>query len=320
MTGDDLRAAVAGACEVLGGAGEPAGPANGEPPRFELFHAANSICSQKVRTVLAHHDLPYRSHPVDLFRGETYLPGYVRLRMIGCAALGGDLAARHGGTTSTEAGGCDGVVVPTLVDWASEEVIVDSKRICLVLDTVAPEADWLRPAALADAVDRELGVVDNLPNYQMLMGRTPSGAEGVTRGDVQAAFSQRKVGWCDRYLDEQAGDDLLVRAYTAKRAKELSAATELFSPEAMRDAYRVAEAALGELEARLAARTGAWLLGERVTMADLFWGIELMRMRDVGVADYWEAGRLPEVERYAAATEALPAIRRAVTDWPGARF
>ncbi len=318
---DDLRAAVANACEALGGAGEPAGPYSDEPPRLELFHAANSICSQKVRAVLAHHDLPYRGHTVNLFRGETYLPGYVRLRMIGCAALGGDLAARHGGTTSTEAGGCDGLVVPTLVDWASEEVIVDSKRICLRLDVAVPEADRLRPAALAGEIDRELAVVDNLPNYQMLMGRTPSGEEaGDTREDVQAAFSQRKVAWCDRYLDEQADDDTLVRAYTAKRAKELSAATELFSPEAMYDAYGMAEAALGELENRLAARGRAWLCGERVTMADLFWGIELMRMRDVGVAGYWEGGRLPQVERYAAAAEALPAIRRAVTDWPGARF
>ena len=55
-------------------------------------------------------------------------------------------------------------------------------------------------------------------------------------------------------------------------------------------------------------------------MADLFWGIELLRMKDVGVATFWEEGRLPHVARFAAATEAMPAIRAAIVDWPGARF
>ena len=31
-------------------------------PRFELFHAASSLCSQKVRTVLHEKELPYRSN------------------------------------------------------------------------------------------------------------------------------------------------------------------------------------------------------------------------------------------------------------------
>jgi 2,5-dichlorohydroquinone reductive dechlorinase len=34
----------------------------GTTPRFELFRAANSICSQKVRAVLAHHAMPYVEH------------------------------------------------------------------------------------------------------------------------------------------------------------------------------------------------------------------------------------------------------------------
>src|SRR5689334_1021897 len=31
-------------------------------PRFELFHAASSLCSQKARTVLHEKQLPYRSN------------------------------------------------------------------------------------------------------------------------------------------------------------------------------------------------------------------------------------------------------------------
>ena len=316
-----LEATVSGAARALGGKGELIGSDRGEPPRYALFHAANSICSQKVRCTLAQHDLPYLSHPVELFQGQTYLPDYVRLRMLGCDRLGGALASHHGGTTSTETGGCDGAVVPTLVDWTLDEVIVDSKRICLHLDAQVPEAERLRPAALAAAIDAELAVVDNLPNYQMLMGRPSAGAESAeSRSDAYAAFSRRKVAWCDRYIEDHAADGALVRAYTAKRAKELSAADELFSPAAMQGAYDAAERSLQALEGRLAEQDGAWLFGDALTMADLFWGIELLRMQDVGVASFWEAGRLPRVERFLARAAALPAIRSAIIDWAGARF
>ena len=67
-------------------------------------------------------------------------------------------------------------------------------------------------------------------------------------------------------------------------------------------------------------REGGWLFGETVTLADLFWGIELLRMRNTGVSHYWEEGCLPRVDRFAAASEALPAIRTAVVEWPGAMF
>lgn len=192
------------------------GPALDGTPRYELFNGANSICSQKVRAVLAHHALPYVSHTVRMFEGQTYLPGYVRLRMVGCGRISGALVSHHSGSTSTAAGGCDGAVVPTLVDWQDRAVVVDSKRICLRLDRQADAG--LYPDALAAAIDQELAVVDNLPNYQLLMGRQVAMSEGAaTRNDVGGSFSRRKVAWCDRYLQEHPGEATLVQAYTAKR-------------------------------------------------------------------------------------------------------
>ena len=318
---DTVAPAVAKAREALGSRSDVIGSAAGASPPVELFHAPNSICSQKVRSVLAHHRLPYVSHPVNLFEGQSYLPDYVRLRMLGCESFGGALVAHHSGSTSASAGGCDGAVVPTLVDRRSGAVIVDSKRICLHLDAEAPEADRLRPPERAADVDAELAVVDNLPNYQMLMGRTPAASEsGATAGDVAGRFSQRKVAWCDLHLREHADDPALVAAYTAKRAKEASAAAELFSPEAMTAAYGRAETALHELQRKLERNEGSWLFGDAFTMADLFWGVELLRMKNMGVASFWESGRLPQVEAFSAATEALPAIRTAIIDWPGAMF
>ena len=316
-----LAPAVDGARAAIESAGERHGPAADEDARFELFHAAGSICSQKVRAVLIHHRIPWISHELNMFLGQTYLPGYVRLRMLGCARYGGALVSRHSGSTSAGAGGCDGAVVPTLVDWEAEEVVVDSRRICIYLDEQIAERERLRPADRAVAIDGDLEVIDNLPNYQMLMGRTVSGTESATtRSGVGASFSERKVAWCSRYLEENGDDPVLAAAYTAKRAKELSAANELFTPEAMAAAYGRAEAALVELDRKLGARGTHWLHGDRLSMADLFWGIELLRMRNTGVARFWEKGRLPKVERFSAETEKIPAIRAAIIDWPGAIF
>ena len=290
--------AVAGAAQDLGSEGTAVGA--GDPSRFALFHAPNSICSQKVRVVLAHHGIAYVSQSMSLFTGDSYRPGYVRLRMLGCAALGDRLADVHDGNTATDASGCDGVVVPTLVDAQAGEVLVDSKRICLRLDDLAPEDARLRPAALAAAVDAELAVVDGLPNYQMLMGRARE--EGEATVETMAAFSRRKVEWCDAYLAEHSDEPPLVAAYTAKRAKEQS----------------TADAAVARLDNALAAEEGPWLVGPAPTMADLFWGLELMRMRNVGAARFWDDR--PRVAQLLAAAEALPAIRSAVIDWPGALY
>lgn len=317
---ETLEAVVAGARDALASEGALFGDALASKPRFELFNAPNSICSQKVRAVLLHHALPFLNHNINMFTGQTYLPGYVRLRMRGCERFGGALVSRHTGSTSAQAG-CDGVVVPTLVDWRTGEVLVDSKRICLFLDTQAPEEHRLRPDALSAEIDAELAIVDELPNYQLLMGRSTRASEATeTRDNKGGHFSERKVALCDHYLQQCADDPQLVRAYTAKRAKELSAVNELFSADAMRAAYARAEAALRDLERRLERSPGCWLFGDQPTMADLFWGIELLRMQNVGVGAYWEAGRMPHVARLLDNASGLPAIRTAILDWPGAMY
>ncbi len=190
----DTRAALNSEGELIGD------PSTTTPPRFELFSAASSICSQKVRTILAHHRQTYRSH------------------MLGCEQTGTKLADRHTGSTSVASGGgCDAAVVPTLVDWDAGTVVVDSKRICRHLDeaAVADGARSLRPAHLAGAIDAELEIIDNLPNYQMLSGKPPGEDRRPTgqRGKNGVDFAMGKVERCDRYLAEFAYDEELVRGY-----------------------------------------------------------------------------------------------------------
>jgi len=318
-----LQALVSDARIALGSEGERIGPAAGAA-RFELFSAAGSICSQKVRAVLAHHGQAYRSHSVDLFGGQTYLPAYVRLRVAGCDDMGAALVSRHSGSTSVASGGgCDAAVVPTLIDWETHQVVVDSKRICNHLDAaVGDTSKSLRPEHLATRIDEQVDIIDNLPNYQMLSGLPPAEDRrpGPLHGKTGVAFAIGKVERCDRYLAEYADEEALVRAYTAKRAKELDAAQQLFGKDAMRDAYQRAESACAALERQLHAATTEWLLDDRVSMADLFWAVELMRMKNLGADTFWKDGALPAVEAFANRTTELHAIRQAIINWPGALY
>lgn len=287
--------------------GQPVGNAGD----LHLFHAPNSICSQKVRAVLAHHGTGHWSHLLDIFRGETYAPDYVRARHAGCTAAGLSLAARHLGTTSVVSSGCDACVVPTVIDAATGAVMVDSLRICLDLD--ARSGGGLMPEGHHDAILAELSIVDELPNYQNLAVR-------VIPGDApRNAFASSKVRRCDDLLAEYGDDPVLRAAYEAKRAKEQSAADLLFDEAALALARETVETALSGLDARLAG-AGPWLFGDTVTMADLFWGGELIRAEDVGQAHYWRDGKLPRVAAWYDDLCRLPALRDAIIDFPGARL
>lgn len=316
----DLETAVALARAQLSTPTELIGRPGHQRTRFELFHAPNSICSQKVRAVLAHHDLPYMSSSMSIIAGETYLPDYVRLRMLACELEGLPLVSRHSGSTAVTTGGCDPAVVPTLVDWEAGKVVIDSKRICIYLDDVPDCSSKLRPDALAEDIDKELDLVDGLPNYQMLVGRAPDAdRHGASpRAGTGVNFALGKVERCDRYLAEFSDDEALQRGYRAKRSKEQSASEQLFSPEAMLAAYNKAEAACDQLEQTLTQRASPWLFGEVLSMADLFWSIELLRMKNLGADKFWTDGLRPHVADYVRRGEGTSAIRSAVLDWPGA--
>jgi 2,5-dichlorohydroquinone reductive dechlorinase len=318
IVGDELDKRADEAREALRRSGARVGDEN-RTSRFELFGAPNSICSQKVRSVLAFHGFAYRSHDLNLFEGQTYTPEYIRLRMIGCRELGGPLVSQHDGDTSTAAGGCDPAVVPTLLDWQTRKVIVDSKRICLHLDEQLPDSMRLRPEAIALDVDAELTIVDGLPNYQLLMGRQAASSTAHSETEAAAAaFSRRKVAWCDESLARHPNDADLQDAYAAKRSKEASAVAALFTPEAMHAAQGRVDEELQTLETKFASRGAPWLLGSSPTMADLFWGIELIRLKDLGADRMRQSGRLPSVAVFLDRIEEIPAIRQAIIDWPGA--
>jgi 2,5-dichlorohydroquinone reductive dechlorinase len=297
----------------------PGTPALGAVPAtsLHLYHAPNSICSQKVRATLAAVRQPYVSHLMDIFRGQTYDPSYVRLRATGCMQAGHRLADDHPGETSVASTGCDACVVPTLVYEDSAEILVDSRHICIEIDRRHSAAsDRLLPDHLRRLIESELSIVDMLPNYQLL-----AVAIGKPSDDApDNAFAASKVKRCDALIAEHREDDLLRSAYEAKRSKEGAAAAKLFGHEAMSRARHLILEALRALDDRLALSKSRFLFGKEITLADLFWGVELARIADLGLSNSWTGGALPHVDAYDQRLADLPAIRHAVTDWPGARI
>ena len=82
-------------------------------PRFIAFTAPSSICSEKVRCVLAIKGVPYIHYDVDLFSLENYQPAYVQMRALGWTGRSLIGEKEWTGSTSTTSAGFDPLVVPT---------------------------------------------------------------------------------------------------------------------------------------------------------------------------------------------------------------
>ena len=285
-----------------------------DAPDLHLFHAPNSICSQKVRAVLAERGIDYSSHLLNIFAGDTYDPDYVRVRMVGCRSADLRLADRHLGTTSVASSGCDACVVPTLIDAATGAVLVDSRAICVGLDTRAASGPSLIPDQLRTPIFAEMAIIDELPNYQSLAVKV------VPATVPRNTFAASKVARCDALLAKHQGDPDLRAAYQAKRDKEQFAAEKLFDDAALMAARQAIVDALAGLEVRLSEASGRFLFGDTLTMADLFWGCELLRIDEMGDASMWQDNRLPLVEAYLARLSDVPSLRTAIIGFPGARM
>ena len=201
---------------------------------LELYHAGLSVCSQKVRTVLAELEQPYVSHELSILnsRGiyseeltpaENYYPEYVKLRMLGAKQAGLGLASGYSGSSAVSSEGFDACVVPTLVDHEKDRVVVDSLRICEhLIDSANPTKGLLGDTESERAdILQQASVVDRTPQPALLYGFHPD-------DDRRPEFIKAKMA--DAYdlkiealtllRDQNLHDTELASAYTAKISKE----------------------------------------------------------------------------------------------------
>ena len=297
----------------------------GDTPRFEVFHAGLSICSQKVRAVLAEKESPYLSHEMvivaskglfseDFRPAENYRPGYVRLRMSGGEQLTTGYATEHTGVSSVETEGFDPCVVPLLLDHKETQVIVDSMRICEYLDKAVAGPRTLIPAGNVE-VRKQAKVVDRFPHPGLLYGfhpdddRRPDFVKGVMKDvhDVKCSSLQK-------FIDENSDDAALVAAYRSKIAKEQAGKALAFDPERQRGVRNIVQTLIDNLDVQLREAADPWVCGSEFSFADIVWAISLYRMHWLGLASLW--ADKPGVKEYARRVYKRPSIWEQVINYP----
>ena len=287
-------------------------------PRFELFHASSSLCSQKVRTVLYEKGLSYRSNemiilcsmgPDGIIPAEHYDPGYIRLRLIAGRELGREFVTGYSGRTSVDTEGLDPCAVPLLIDHHAGRVIADSQRICCYLDAVSREPIQLLPddSEARAAVMRQVDIVDKIPNGALLYGFHP---DADLRPDVlksvMATVYDYKIMALEGLIAANAGEPELITAYRAKIAKESGGKMVCRNADFQRAARNHVGDLLTDLDHALAARSFPYLNGSSFSLGDVLWGVNLIRLAYLGLASLWD--ELPNVARYFDALIKRPSL------------
>ena len=299
------------------------GLAPNEKPQYELYHNVGSICAQKVRTVLAELSVPYVSHDIPIVREPwpTYQPDYVKLRIAG--SRGQEFVSGHTGSSSTSQHGFDPTVVPTFIDRKTENIVIDSQRICRYIDTQIGQST-LRPAALEAAIDEQTAIVDDIPNIALSFGTHP----GVDprphdiRKHADGAMP-RKLNALKKVREIYSSEETIVKAIDAKMVKEKAALDFLDDADFMNGVLARMDDCIANLESKLESATTDWLCSDSYTMADLFWGINLYRLTKLGMGYLWDpkaypherAVSRPNVRAYVERLAERPSFRYAVADW-----
>jgi 2,5-dichlorohydroquinone reductive dechlorinase len=292
-------------------------------PRFELYHFALSLCSQKVRACLAEKNATFVAHDINLQMPllGNYDPGYVRLRLT--ADPGEGFATGYTGRSSVGTEGFDPAVVPTLVDRETGIVVVDSLAICRHLDLITEPAGALVPLDLAHNVARELAIVDSTPQVAVLYCAHPDldfRPERLRKGML--GVHDRKITKIKAAREMFLGEPALLAAYDAKIAKEEAARDYVTTPDLMRASVNEMLAIVAKLDTRLSDGR-KWICGDRFTLADVFWSVSLFRMKWLGMAFVWEGAHTlnietrPSVASYGARLFERAAFRASAIDWPG---
>ncbi|MEM9320979.1 MAG: glutathione S-transferase family protein [Pseudomonadota bacterium] len=291
-----------------------------QKPRFELYHAGFSLCSNKVRCVLAEKATPYISHalrigPVAGGLQENYLPDYVRLRLKG--APSGAFATSYRGVSSVETEGFDPAVVPTLVDHSKARVLVDSLNICKYLDRETGTGPTLVPDGMEDLIDAQIALIDQAPHVALLYGAHPDADTRPEKliGNITGVHA-KKIAGLQSVLDQLEEGSDLIPAYRAKIEKERAAATFIQNGQNMREVHAAFAGHVAALETQLRTHAGPWALGEAYTLADIMWTASLYRLILLGLGYLWaeESGNA-RVAAYMQHAPSRPSFKEAVIDW-----
>lgn len=242
---------------------------------FTLYHHGSSVCAAKVRFALAEKGLEWDGVYIDILAGEQFTPEYLQLNPKG--------------------------VVPTLVH--DDLVIPDSTVIIEYLDQIFPDTSvhptdpWERAQVRywTKAVDEDMhpacGTVTFVCSHRHTVLRN-LGKEGAEK----FLASTPKISVTSNWKEQK--DNFVRYGFEAPGASEK---VKLY------DTYlrKMEEALVGQ----------DWLVGNKFSVADISLTPYVNRLAMMSMRGMWENGRLPNVERWFTAIEALPNFKPCFIDW-----
>ncbi|KAB8315948.1 glutathione S-transferase family protein [Tolypothrix campylonemoides VB511288] len=244
---------------------------------LELYYASGSLCSQKVKLVLAEKNLEWKHHSINLLTFENLQPSYIRLNSKG--------------------------VVPTLIH--DGKVITDSAVIVRYLDEQFPHPRLIPDEpALLERMLCWIDLQDKFPMLEVMYGNF-RGIEGVVlRRSVQikermlAQLIQTNSELKEQYAAKLK--DIRQLNSTIRNAKEIEGINTKIEP------------LLDQLEAQLSQTN--WLCGATYSLADTVWTAVLNRLDELGFGRLWENSTRPALGSYLNQLKARPSFKTAIQD------
>ncbi|NJM18208.1 MAG: glutathione S-transferase family protein [Richelia sp. SM1_7_0] len=242
---------------------------------LELYCAPESLCSQKVKLVLAEKNLEWKSHLLNLLTFENLQPSYIRLNAKG--------------------------VVPTLIH--DGRVITDSIAIIRYLDEQFPHPE-LTPAepALQETMNNWIHLQNQFPMRELIYGNY--------RG-MEGAVLRRSVQIKQQLLPQlmQANPELKAQ-YEAKLNDVKQWNSTIQNANEIANMNAKIEPMLAQLEEQLSQTD--WLCGGTYSLADAMWTAVLNRLDALKFGYLWADNTRPALKEYLSRLKARPNFRIAI--------
>ncbi|NJK58573.1 MAG: glutathione S-transferase family protein [Pleurocapsa sp. SU_5_0] len=242
---------------------------------LELYNAFDSLCSQKVKLVLAEKNLEWKNHSLNLLTFENLQPSYIRLNPKG--------------------------VVPTLIH--DGKVITDSAVIVRYLDKQFPHP-LLTPTEplLQEKMKSWINLQNQFPMRELMYGNY-QGIEGaVLRRSVQIKqkllpqLMQANPELKEQY--EAKFNDVRQWNFSIQDANEIATINAKIEP------------MLAQLEEQLSQTD--WLCGATYSLADAVWTAVLNRLGELKFGYLWADDTHPALKAYLSRVKARPSFRKAI--------
>lgn len=242
---------------------------------LELFHASESLCSQKVKLVLAEKNLEWKSHLLNLLTFENLQPNYIQLN--------------------------PKVVVPTLID--DGRVITDSATIIKYLDRQFPNPK-LTPAEpkLQEKMNNWIDLQDRFPMRELMYGNY-RGIEGI--------ILRRSVRVKEKLLPQLIQTYPEFRQqYSAKLKDVREWNSTINNKQEIAEIDAKIKPILDRLEEQLSQTP--WLCGDTYSLADTVWTVVLKRLNELKYDLLWENNTRPALKLYFACLKSRSSFNTAI--------